>query len=50
MMLSDIKFWWGGHPEPHATAQEDSWRRTVEHFDLFIPRTSNCDILNRSKL
>ncbi|XP_052770009.1 acyl-coenzyme A amino acid N-acyltransferase 1-like isoform X2 [Mya arenaria] len=28
----DLYFWWGGHPEEHAYAQEDAWRRTLDLF------------------
>ena len=43
-LVPDTKFMWGGYPAQHAFAQEDSWRRIIEHFNKYIARTSNCDI------
>lgn len=45
-----MKFWWGGHLEHHAFAQEDSWSRILNHLNKYIPRTSNSDTHIASKL
>ncbi|XP_046359097.1 bile acid-CoA:amino acid N-acyltransferase-like [Haliotis rufescens] len=29
---------WGGEMEGHAAAQEDSWKRVLEHFNKYLPR------------
>lgn len=46
----EAKFLWGGYPEPHAYAQEDSWRRILQHLHRYIPRTSKTDSSLSSKL
>ncbi|XP_046567763.1 peroxisomal succinyl-coenzyme A thioesterase-like isoform X2 [Haliotis rubra] len=36
----EILMLWGGETEGHAVAQEDSWRRILEHLNKYLPKTS----------
>lgn len=29
---------WGGHPAPHAAAQEDAWKRILEFMETHLRR------------
>ncbi|XP_067681211.1 bile acid-CoA:amino acid N-acyltransferase-like [Haliotis asinina] len=31
---------WGGERKSHAVAQEDSWKRILEHFNTYLPKRS----------
>ncbi|XP_067680427.1 bile acid-CoA:amino acid N-acyltransferase-like [Haliotis asinina] len=35
----EILMLWGGETEKHAVAQEDSWKKILEHLNKYLPKT-----------